>query len=151
MFCRTVVYSSSGSSSLRKMAGPEDECMMILQNIRNYPLNTASHAWNYSTNPGKRKLKPVHPVEGQGVLTRWKGKGVNRVTKAWTHSHLLYYFQIKLFVTPHGILQSHYFKLPQMLELSIGSLTLQHQACLHTAHLRCANFSMGHLESLCEF
>ena len=51
MLCRTVVYSSSGSSCPRKMAGPEDECMMILQNIRNYLLNTASHAWNYSTSP----------------------------------------------------------------------------------------------------
>jgi len=34
IFCRTVVYSSSGSWSPRKIAGPEDECMMILQNIR---------------------------------------------------------------------------------------------------------------------
>jgi len=44
MFGRTVVCSSSGSSSPRKMAGPEDECMMILQNIKNYSLNTESHA-----------------------------------------------------------------------------------------------------------
>jgi hypothetical protein len=34
MFGKTVVCSSSGSSSPRKMAGPEDECMVILQNIR---------------------------------------------------------------------------------------------------------------------
>jgi hypothetical protein len=32
----------------------------------------------------------------------------------------LYYFQLKLLATLHGILQGQYFKLPQMLDLSIG-------------------------------
>jgi hypothetical protein len=31
------------------------------------------------------------------------------------HGHSLYYFQLKLFVTPQEILQGHYFKLPQLL------------------------------------